>query len=81
MKGYAIGIPIVEMAIGIGNKTDTLIQAAKSNKNFVNAGFNRGLSTLIFKTKESTMAAFMVAQRLDFDVAIGEVEYDLRNPD
>ena len=82
MKGYAIGIPTIEMDFGVGGKTDALLQAAKSNKNFVGAGSDGGFSTLIFKTKETALAAYTIARRLGFEiVAIGEVKYEVRNSD
>ncbi len=78
MTGYAIGIPTLEMSLGVGGRTNALIQAARSNKNFIKEGFSGGFATLIFNTKESAVAAYMVARRLDFEIiVVGEVTYDL----
>lgn len=78
MKGYAIGIPTIEMGMKTGGATDKLIQAAKGNKDFVGCGFNGELAMVVFKTKASATAAFMVARVLGFKViAMGAAEYDL----
>ena len=78
MRAYAIGIPTLEMAFGVGGKTDTLIEAVKRNKNFIGAGFDGGFSMMVFKTKEAATASSMIARQLGFEiVAIGEANYDL----